>query len=76
MADGGGGGGHRNFVITSDDQGGVVVIVVSLLATWTILSLLIRVYTRLTTKISLGIDDVLALTATVSANRTCSDRNA
>jgi len=57
---------HRTFTITPDDQSGTIVVTATLLMTWSLLCLLIRVYNRLLLSSSLGLDDLASGISTVS----------
>lgn len=59
--------GHRTFIITPNDQSGTIVVTATLLMTWSLLCLLIRVYNRLSLSSSLGIDDLASGISTVRA---------
>lgn len=57
--------GHRTFIITPNDQSGTIVVTATLLMTWSLLCLLIRVYNRLSLSSSLGLDDLASGISTV-----------
>nr|POF04538.1 hypothetical protein CFP56_56019 [Quercus suber] len=57
--------GPRAFTVTPQDHSGIAIIVTTLLMVWTILCFLIRLYTRISQHISLGVDDAVCGVATV-----------
>jgi hypothetical protein len=59
-----------NAILTHSSGGGVVMVVSGVLVLWTLLTLGARLYTRFSAKVSLGIDDVLCIAATVSKTTT------
>jgi len=59
------GNGHRSFVTTADDHSGIALTITALLMTWSVLCLLIRLYTRKVFSNSFDLDDVFCILATV-----------
>lgn len=57
--------GPRLFVVTPDDHGAIALIATTLLMVWTILCFLIRLYTRLSQRALLGLDDLVCGLTTV-----------
>lgn len=57
---------NDRFVISSDDKAGLVVIVTAIGLSWTALTLVIRIVSRLHIKRSVGLEEVLVIAASVS----------
>lgn len=57
--------GPRSFITTSQDHAGIALVMCTLLATWAVLCLIVRVYMRATVSGPFGKDDALCSLATV-----------
>jgi hypothetical protein len=57
--------GPRTFVTTDQDHGGVALVICTLMATWSVLCWIVRVYMRATVSAPFGVDDLVCTIATV-----------
>lgn len=60
---------NDRFIISSDDKAGLVVIVTAIGLSWTVLTLIIRIVSKLHIKRSVGLEEVLVIAASVSIVR-------
>jgi hypothetical protein len=57
--------GPRTFVTTDQDHGGIALVICTMMASWSVLCWMVRLYMRATVSAPFGVDDLVCTIATV-----------